>query len=294
MEGALNNIDPPIPTTQDFNSGTLMGSQYCTSTISPSDQKRESSQTAFLTPADLIGFSNLKVFTLTTAKRINFNSGKKAVSVTVSSNLKDYTINVRKEVIVAAGAFQSPQLLMLSGIGPLAQLKKFGIKVVKQLEGVGQNLQDHIFFGPSYRVALETFTRLANDQAYLLSQFTVYGATQSGPLTNPVSDFLGWEKVPDGLRDSLGADGLAELGQLPADWPELEYISGAGYVGDWSALFTKRKFVFFLHSLEREQKTIADHGNSKQNPKMASLMLLSSRPSSHPCPVERSQSTPQT
>lgn len=240
MEGALNTIDPPIPTTQDFNSGTLMGCQYCSSTISPGDQKRESSQTAFLTAADLTGFSNLKVFTLSTAKKINFNSAKKATSVTVTSNFKDYTINVRKEVIVAAGAFQSPQLLMLSGIGPLAQLQKFGIKVIKQLEGVGQNLQDHIFFGPSYRVAIETFTKLANDPAYLLSLFTAYAASQSGPLTNPVSDFLGWEKVPDRLRDSIGASGLADLAQLPADWPELEYLSGAGYVGDWSSLFLKR------------------------------------------------------
>lgn len=241
MEGALNEIEPPIPTTEDFNSGSLLGSQYCSSTISPSDQTRESSQTAFLTAADLIGFSNLKVFSLAMAKKINFNPGKKAVSVTVESNLKTYTINVRREVIVSAGAFQSPQLLMVSGIGPLAQLKKYGIKFVKELAGVGQNLQDHVFFGPSYRVNLETLTKLANNPAYVLSQFAEYTAKQTGPLTNPVCDFLGWEKVPEAFRSGLGSSSLAELAKLSSDWPELEYLSGAGYIGDFSSLFLKRK-----------------------------------------------------
>lgn len=94
---------------------------------------------------------------------------------------------------------------MVSGIGPLDQLKKYGIKVIKELAGVGKNLQDHIFFGPSYRVNLETLTRLANDPTYLLAQFGVYAATKTGPLTNPVSNFLGWEKVPISLRPALGS-----------------------------------------------------------------------------------------
>lgn len=242
MEGALNEIDPPISTTEDFNSGSLFGSQYCSSTISPSDQSRESSQTAYLKPADLAGFSHLKVFTLSMAKKINFNSVKKVVSVTVESNFKSYTINVRKEVIVSAGAFQSPQLLMVSGIGPSAQLKKFGIKVVKELAGVGQNLQDHVFFGPSYRVNLETLTKLANNPAYLLSQFAEYAAKQTGPLMNPVCDFLGWEKVPETFRPGLESSSLAELAKLSDDWPELEYLSRAGYIGDFSSSFLKRKY----------------------------------------------------
>ena len=241
MEGGLNEINPPVATTEDFNSGNLFGSQYCSSTISPSDQTRESSQTSFLNTADLIGFSNLKVFSLAMAKKINFNSAKKAVSVTVTSNFKSYTIKARKEVILSAGAFQSPQLLMVSGIGPVDQLKRFGIKVIKELKGVGQNLQDHVFFGPSYRVNVETFTRLANDPSYITQQFVQYGATKTGPLTNPVCDFLGWEKVPQKFRNDIGKDGLAQLDQLSSDWPELEYLSGPGYIGDFSSLFNKRK-----------------------------------------------------
>ncbi|CZR63977.1 related to choline dehydrogenase [Phialocephala subalpina] len=234
MQGALNEIG--IPTVQDFNSGSLMGCQYCSVTIKPKDESRDSSQTSFLNEAASAGLTNLKVFTLTMAKKINFDANKKAISVVVESNLISYTLGVNKEVIVSAGAFQSPQLLMVSGVGPAAQVSALGVPLVQDLPGVGQNMQDHIFFGPAYKVDLTTFTKLANDPVYLLAMFAQYTTTQTGPLTNPVADFLGWEKVPDSLRSSLGAQALADLAKLPGDWPEIEYLSGAGYVGDWSSL----------------------------------------------------------
>ncbi|KUJ10742.1 alcohol oxidase [Mollisia scopiformis] len=235
MQGGLNEIG--ISTIQDFNSGSLLGCQYCSSTIRPEGETRDSSQTSFLNEAISEGLSNLKVFALTMAKKVNFDANKKAISVDVEDlDLIPYTINVNKEVILSAGAFQSPQLLIVSGIGPAAQVQALGVPLVQDLPGVGQNMQDHIFFGPAYRVALTTFTKLANDPVYLLAEFAQYGATETGPFANPVSDFLGWEKVPASLRPTLGAAALADLDQYPADWPEIEYISGAGYVGDWSTL----------------------------------------------------------
>jgi choline dehydrogenase len=234
MQGGLNEIG--IPTITDFNSGSLLGCQYCSSTIRPSDETRDSSQTSFLNQAISGGYTNLKVFSLTMAKKINFDASKKATSVVVESNLVSYTLGVNKEVIVSGGAFQSPQLLMVSGIGPAAQLAQYGIPVVADRPGVGQNMQDHIFFGPAYRVDLTTFTKVANDPIYLASQLVVYETTQTGQLTNPVADFLGWEKIPSSLRPTLGSQALADLAKYPADWPEVEYISGAGYVGDWSTL----------------------------------------------------------
>lgn len=209
MQGALNEIG--ISTAQDFNSGSVMGCQYCSVTVNPTDQSRDSSQTSFLTEAVSENLSNLKVFTLTMAKKINFDSNKKATSVIVESNLISYTLGVNKEVIVAAGAFQSPQLLIVSGIGPASQVEALGVPLVQDLPGVGQNMQDHIFFGPAYRVGLTTLTKLANDPIYLAAQLVTYLATQSGALTNNVADFLGWEKVPEILRPSLGAQALADL-----------------------------------------------------------------------------------
>lgn len=158
MEGALDEIG--IQTREDFNSGELFGAQYCSSTISPKDAKRSSSQTSFSNSA--AGATNLKVYTETIGEKIIFDNENRATGIRVSTAGIPYTLHASREVIVSAGAFQSPQILMLSGVGPREHLEKFGIPVVADRPGVGQNLTDHIFFGPSYRVLLETFTRVAN------------------------------------------------------------------------------------------------------------------------------------
>lgn len=126
---------------------------------------------------------------------------------------------------------------MVSGIGPSATLNALGISVLVDNPHVGQNMWDHVFAGPTYRVNVETFTRLANDPAYVLEQFAgPYSLNQSGPLTNPVSDMLGWKKVPADLRAQFTPQAQADLAQFPADWPEIEDISGAGYVGQFDDL----------------------------------------------------------
>lgn len=158
-----------------------MGCQYCSTTIDPANEKRESSQTSFLSQAASENLTNLKIFTLTMAKSIVFDANKKATGVkVVSGAIVPYTLKATKEVIISAGAFQSPQLLMVSGVGPSDQLQKFKIPVVANLPGVGQNMQDHIFFGPSYRVQVETLTKLANNVPYLLEQVAVYETTGKG------------------------------------------------------------------------------------------------------------------
>lgn len=178
MQGGLNEIG--IPTVDDFNSGSLLGCQYCSTTIDPSTEKRESSQTAFLTEAASANMNNLKIFTLSMAKSIVFDANKKATGVKVKTLLLSFTLKATKEVIVSAGAFQSPQLLMVSGVGPSDQLQKLKIPVVANLPGVGQNMQDHIFFGPAYRVQVETLTKVATNVAYLLEQVVVHETTQKG------------------------------------------------------------------------------------------------------------------
>ncbi len=238
MEGGLNEIG--ISIIQDFNSGSLLGCQYCSSTINPADETRDSSQASFLNEAASQGLTNLKVFTLTMAKKILFDANRQATGVIVESNGLSYTLTVNKEVILSAGAFQFPQLLMVSGIGPSSQVSKLNIPIITDLPGVGQNMQDHIFFGPSYRVDITTLTRVVNDPVYLAAQLIPYMTSHTGILTNPVADFLGWEKIPEALRPNLGSQALTELAEYPVDWPELEYISGAGDVGDWSSLLFKR------------------------------------------------------
>lgn len=207
----------------DFNSGSLNGSQYSTSTIRESDQTRSSSESAFFHgPSSLERFRTLKIYIGTLAKRILFDSSKRATGVRVKTGLVTYTLRAKYEVILSAGAFQSPQLLMVSGVGPADILETHGIDVISDLPGVGQNLRDHVFFGPTYQVALETFTKLAADPLFLTEQLTKYITTHTGMLTSPVTDFLAFEKVPEALRSNFSAQTKEELEWFPDDWPELE------------------------------------------------------------------------
>ena len=86
--------------------------------------------------------TNLRVETDAHATRILFE-GKRAVGVEYRQGKEIKQIRARREVILASGAFQTPQLLMLSGVGDSAALGKHGIASVHHLPGVGQNLQDH-------------------------------------------------------------------------------------------------------------------------------------------------------
>ena len=108
--------------------------------ISP-DGKRASAATVFLNP--ILGRPNLTVETGAHATHVLFK-GNKATGVEYLQGGKLNQVRAEREVIVSAGALQSPKVLMLSGIGPAAHLRAHGINMVNDLPGVGQNLQDHV------------------------------------------------------------------------------------------------------------------------------------------------------
>lgn len=220
MERGLKSIG--IHETNGFNSGSLNGSQYSTSTIRASDQKRSSSESAFLRSSSAKRLGTLKIYTSTLAKRIIFDSLKRATGVEVRTGILRYTLNARREVILSAGVFQSPQLLMVSGIGPADVLEEHGIDVVSNLPGVGQNMWDHVFFGPTYQVALETFTRMAADPLFLSGEILRLITTQTGMATNPVTDYLAFEKFPQSSRSGFSFQTEEALSWFPDDWPEVE------------------------------------------------------------------------
>lgn len=217
-----------IPTAPDFNSGDLLGAQYAAVTIDPYDATRSSSQTSFLRQAQ--NRSNLNVFDLTMAKKVIFDDNKRATGVEVDTG---DTIMARREVILSAGAFQSPQLLMVSGVGPAQMLRQFNIPVVADRPGVGQNMTDHIMFGPSYKITLETLGGILQQPQRWLQELMNYFTQAQGPLTNPVVEFLGWEKAP---RNMISPNASAILDALPDSWPDIEYMIAPGYVGDFSSL----------------------------------------------------------
>jgi choline dehydrogenase len=208
-----------INETVDFNGGQLMGHQFCAMTIRASDQTRSSSETGFLRGS--LGYTTLSVYQTTLAKRILFDAQKRATGVEVERQGR-FTLTASKEVIVSAGAFQSPQLLMVSGIGPAATLQAHGVNVIADLPGVGQNMWDHTFFGPSYRVAVDTFTKLSLSPWYSSYQITAWATTKNGVLTNPSADYISFEKLPPSSRSGFSAANEKDLAWFPADWPEIE------------------------------------------------------------------------
>ena len=218
-----------------FQSGNLMGSAYFPSTIDPVKATRSSSESSFL--RSVFGTTRfLKIYNNTLAEKILF-SGQTATGVQVSSEGTNYVLTARKEVIISAGAFQSPQLLMVSGIGPQETLQALGIPVVKDLAGVGQNLCDQAYFGTTFPVKVPTASAGLNDPALAQAAIQEYQNSASGPLSVAATGVLGWEKLPSPYRDNLTQTAIDALSSsFPADWPELEYlpVSGVlGYQGDY-------------------------------------------------------------
>ena len=217
-----------IPIIKNFQSGSLLGQSYSMFTINATDMTRDSSETSFLRRG--LAYPNYKVYQSTLAKKILFNADKKATGVVVNTQGKEYTLTAAKEVIVTAGVFGSPQLLMVSGVGPAATLQQQGIPVIADRRGVGQNMQDHIYFGASSRVNAVTFSSL-NDPAFAAEAAKDFNERAAGLYTNPTTDVLAWEKVPQPLRSTLSNSSQIKLAQFPEDWPELEYLSLGAYLG---------------------------------------------------------------
>ncbi|MGF1431496.1 GMC family oxidoreductase [Kitasatospora sp. LaBMicrA B282] len=106
------------------------------------DGRRASTATAYLRPA--LARPNLTVETGAQATRLLLE-GSRVTGVEYLQGGRLHTLRAEREVVLCAGAFESPKLLMLSGIGPAGQLRGLGIEVVQDLPGVGENLQDHLF-----------------------------------------------------------------------------------------------------------------------------------------------------
>ncbi len=133
-----------IPETKDYNGVHQRGAGHFQFTIK--EGKRNSGAVAFLKPA--MDRPNLTVMTQAYVKQILVEN-KRAVGVEYFHKKKVQKVMADKEVILSAGAFNSPQILMLSGIGDAEELKQHGIDCKHHLAGVGKNLQDHLFYGIS-------------------------------------------------------------------------------------------------------------------------------------------------
>jgi choline dehydrogenase len=167
-----------IPRNDDFNGADQEGAGYYH--LSTKRGWRCSTATAYLRPAR--HRANLRVETRARATKLVFD-GKRADGVIYRQRGEELTARARREILLCAGALQSPQLLQLSGVGPPSLLHRFGIPAVHELRGVGENLQDHL----QARVIFEcTRPITTNDDLRswwrMLKMGVEYGLSRSGPM----------------------------------------------------------------------------------------------------------------
>ena len=179
-----------LPATTDFNAGEQDGAGLYQ--VTQRRGRRWSAADGYLRPA--LRRPNLTVVTdaLVTGVRI---SGDRATGVAYVHRGQEQVASAG-EVVLCGGAVNSPQLLMLSGVGPAARLREHGIGVVADLPGVGENLQDHPM------VPVGWFTRGAPDLWYTSQrpgQQLRWFATRTGPLTSNVCEAGGFVRTREGL-----------------------------------------------------------------------------------------------
>jgi len=138
---------------------------------------------------------NLHVVTQAKVSRIVVENGR-AVGVEYSHKGQTIVVSANKEVLLSAGAFQSPQVLMLSGIGPRQELEKHGIPVIKDLAGVGENLHDHPDFIFAYKTKqMEgTFGVSVGGSFDLVKQIGRYRKERRGLITTNYAECGGFLK----------------------------------------------------------------------------------------------------
>ncbi|XP_061934725.1 glucose dehydrogenase [FAD, quinone] isoform X2 [Apis cerana] len=141
---------------------------------------RCSTAKAFLRPVK--NRENLHIAMKTHALRVVFNEGKRATGVEVLRHGSHRLIRARREIVLSAGAINTPQLLMLSGIGPKEHLAEFGIPVISDLR-VGDHLQDHVGLGGLTFVVDEPVS-LKKDRFQTVSVMMQYVLHEKGPMTD--------------------------------------------------------------------------------------------------------------
>jgi choline dehydrogenase len=168
-----------IPVNKDFNGATQEGAGWFQTTTRGG--KRASTAVSYLRPAK--GRKNLHIETSSLAQRILFE-GRRAVGLEYRKEGSLRTARARREILVSSGAYNSPQLLQLSGVGPAELLKKHGIDVVLDAAGVGHDLQDHMQVRVVMRCSQPiTLNDIVNHPGRRIMAGARYAAFRKGPLT---------------------------------------------------------------------------------------------------------------
>lgn len=178
-----------VPRNHDVNGAQQFGAMQ--TQVTQVNGERCSAAKAYLTPN--LHRPNLTVLTKATTHKVLFE-GQQAVGVEYGLKGQRFQIYCRKEVILSAGAFGSPQILLLSGVGPKAELDKHGIQQVHELAGVGENLQDHIDLVHSYKCTAkkETFGVSLQMAAEMSKALPQWMRQRSGKMSSNFAEGIGF------------------------------------------------------------------------------------------------------
>lgn len=212
-----------IPFNPDFNDQGAVG-------VGPMQYNihkgvRESSYRAFIGPIES-SRGNLEVVTEAQVRKVLIEGGR-AVGIAFDRHGGTTEAQCRGEVILCAGAFGSPHLLMHSGVGPRAQLADFGIPVVRALDGVGQNLHDHLYIHHTFACDAQSSMNAAFRGVNAMANGVRYLLTHDGPLTVGASQACAFVKSSEAVSRpdlqiafrpvswTFGADGTLAIGKAP-------------------------------------------------------------------------------
>lgn len=236
-------VEAGFARNSDFNAASQEG--FGVYQVTQQNGRRHSAADAFLRPA--MGRPNLKVLTAVHASGILFD-GKRAIGVSFHQGEGSRQERAEREVILCAGAIGTPQLLMLSGIGPAGHIRQFSIPMVCDLPGVGKNLQDHPSVGLIY-LSLAPVSLLNTEK---LSSSLRYLCFKDGPLTSNVGEAGGFVKVSS-----------------VSPTPDIQFHFGPGY--------------FKNHGLEKIAEHAFSFGPTVVRPhSLGSITLRSSNPLDSP------------
>ena len=187
------------PHNADYNSGDQDGFGYYQ--VTQKNGLRFSAKKAYLQPVR--NRKNLQVITRAHVTGLIFADpdaqDKRIIGVRFNSGANSRQIRTHRSVILSAGAFQSPQILELSGIGRAKHLRDLGIRVMTDLQGVGENLADHYISRLSWRLGQDISINRTAHGMRLLQEIIRFGLTRRGSLSLPAGILAGFVRSREGL-----------------------------------------------------------------------------------------------
>ncbi|KAH9483280.1 Pyranose dehydrogenase 3, partial [Psilocybe cubensis] len=207
-----------FPFVKDMNSGKPLGLGWVQTTTG--EGERSSSATAYLSN-QFTSRKNLHVLVNTKVTRIIGNSRGFFTGVEIAGSSQ--ILKTTKEIILSAGAINTPQILLNSGIGDMNQLNKLNIRTILDLPSVGQNFTDH----PRIVINLATNTKL---QDLALNE---WNHTRTGPYSGPTGTFIAWSRLPSdfpllkGRGDSSAGPNSPHMELIPVIPSSVESVPGA-------------------------------------------------------------------